>query len=75
MNDLVAGLYYVLRDEAETFWSFAFWMEEQVSLFAMEQKGMLDKLELLKTILQFVDPGKLAKVTLSTLFASPLSSH
>eukprot|EP00045_Choanoeca_perplexa_P006271 m.53368 g.53368 ORF g.53368 m.53368 type:complete len:532 (-) comp13554_c0_seq1:73-1668(-) len=60
MNDLVAGLYYVLHDEAETFWCFCHWMEEQASLFAMEQKGMLDKLELLKTILQFVDPNLMA---------------
>jgi len=58
MNDLVAGIYYVLRDEAETFWCFCHWMDERASLFAMEQKGMLNKLESLKAILQFVDPRK-----------------
>eukprot|EP00730_Choanoeca_flexa_P004957 TRINITY_DN11848_c0_g1_i4.p1 TRINITY_DN11848_c0_g1~~TRINITY_DN11848_c0_g1_i4.p1 ORF type:complete len:558 (+),score=133.44 TRINITY_DN11848_c0_g1_i4:66-1676(+) len=56
MNDLAAGLFYVFGSASEAFLAFARLMEQQESTFALEQKGMLDRLELLKTILRYVDP-------------------
>jgi len=56
MSDVVASLYFVLRDEALSFWALVYMMDTRLgSHFARDQKGMTEELALLGSLVKHSD--------------------
>ncbi|KAJ3219943.1 GTPase activating protein [Dinochytrium kinnereticum] len=56
MNDLLAPVLAVMRDEVDGFWCFAEFMEDMKVNFYRDQSGMRQQLHLLELLIKFVDP-------------------
>eukprot|EP00756_Hemistasia_phaeocysticola_P016991 Hpha_TRINITY_DN15511_c1_g1::TRINITY_DN15511_c1_g1_i4::g.103771::m.103771/K20168/TBC1D15; TBC1 domain family member 15 len=56
MSDVVASLYFVLRDEVLSFWAFVHMMDTRLgSHFARDQRGMTQELSLLGSLVKHSD--------------------
>lgn len=56
MADLLSPILYILRDETETFWIFAKFMERQRCNFTIDGKGVQEKIDKIEGILKLLDP-------------------
>lgn len=56
MSDLLAPLYVAMENEAMAFWAFTKFMDRVQSNFYIDQSGMHGQLQLLKQLIQFMDP-------------------
>ncbi|XP_058452903.1 TBC1 domain family member 17 [Malaya genurostris] len=55
MSDLLAPILSLVHNEAESFWCFVGFMQKVFSNFDIDQKGMKQQLEHLRTLLAFVN--------------------
>ncbi|XP_058820534.1 TBC1 domain family member 15-like [Topomyia yanbarensis] len=55
MSDLLAPILSLVQNEAESFWCFVGFMQKVFSNFDIDQKGMKQQLEHLRTLLAFVN--------------------
>ncbi|XP_055641100.1 TBC1 domain family member 15 [Toxorhynchites rutilus septentrionalis] len=55
MSDLLAPILCLVQNEAESFWCFVGFMQKVFSNFDIDQKGMKQQLEHLRTLLAFVN--------------------
>ncbi|XP_055593868.1 TBC1 domain family member 15 [Uranotaenia lowii] len=55
MNDLLAPILSLVQHEAESFWCFVGFMQKVFQNFDIDQKGMKQQLEYLRTLLAFVN--------------------
>ncbi|KAJ3161491.1 GTPase activating protein [Geranomyces michiganensis] len=56
MNDLLAPVLVVMRDEADAFWCFVEFMEMMKPNFYRDQSGMRTQLRHLELLIKFMDP-------------------
>ncbi|KAI8593387.1 rab-GTPase-TBC domain-containing protein [Geranomyces variabilis] len=56
MNDLLAPVLVVMRDEADAFWCFVEFMEMMKPNFYRDQSGMRTQLRQLELLIKFMDP-------------------
>ncbi|KAJ3293068.1 GTPase activating protein [Borealophlyctis nickersoniae] len=56
MNDLLAPILAVMRDESEAFWCFVEFMNTMQTNFYRDQSGMRNQLRRLELLIKFVDP-------------------
>lgn len=56
MNDLLSPLYFVIRDEALTFWAFSKFMERMERNFVRDQLGIKNQMVTLNKLVQFMLP-------------------
>ncbi|KAJ3009617.1 GTPase activating protein [Thoreauomyces humboldtii] len=56
MNDLLAPILVVMRDENDSFWCFVEFMEMTQSNFFRDQSGMRNQLRRLELLIKFIDP-------------------
>lgn len=56
MSDLLAPLYVAMENEPMAFWTFTSFMDRVQSNFFIDQSGMHGQLQLLKLLIQFMDP-------------------
>ncbi|KAJ3383762.1 GTPase activating protein [Entophlyctis sp. JEL0112] len=71
MNDLLSPILAVMDDEVEAFWGFVGWMDLKRANFFRDQSGMNAELELLESLLRFIDPPlhlHLEKIDATNLF-------
>ncbi|XP_053694266.1 TBC1 domain family member 15 [Sabethes cyaneus] len=57
MSDLLAPILSLVQNEAESFWCFVGFMQRVFNNFDIDQKGMKQQLENLRTLLAFVNEG------------------
>nr|XP_029720113.1 TBC1 domain family member 15 [Aedes albopictus] len=55
MSDLLAPILCLMQNEADSFWCFVGFMQKVFSNFDIDQKGMKQQLECLRTLLAFVN--------------------
>ncbi|KAJ3225061.1 GTPase activating protein [Clydaea vesicula] len=56
MNDLLAPLLVILREEVDAFWCFVNFMDEMKPNFYRDQSGMRKQLKTLGILIRFMDP-------------------
>ncbi|KAI9097100.1 rab-GTPase-TBC domain-containing protein [Phlyctochytrium arcticum] len=65
MNDLLAPILVVMKDENEAFWCFLEFMNMMQSNFYRDQSGMRTQLRRLELLIKFMDPYLYAHMTTS----------